>query len=227
MNHVTPMNPIPVNPIKQAHSFSNRTLPPVLLTLGFTTLFTLIGMGLTLCWPTGNSGPDTVVNLERSAPSTVSAVSVVITGAIQRPGVYQVPAQSRLEDVVILAGGSTADAALLPRHFLAQQIYAGQIVHIPGQQSQSGAVKTVSGTHSKPKKRSSHQTPLAKTPVKKIDINRASLKELVKLPGVGPALAKRIVQARKEKPFANTKELIARVKGIGPAKYKKMAGWVK
>jgi competence protein ComEA len=226
--------------MKPTHFLSKRALPPVFLTLGFTSLFTLMGMTLTFYWPAGASGSGASVNLEASVRSSATpdpvTVSVVITGAIQHPGVYQVSAHARLEEVVALAGGSTEEAALLPRGLLAQGIYAGQIVHIPTQPAQQfqrtrrvdpDMIKTVAGTHRKPKKRSSHQTPLAKGPIKKIDINRADLKELVKLPGVGPALAKRIMQARKQKPFANAKELISRVKGIGPAKYKKLAGWVK
>lgn len=227
-----------LNSPHQVHSFSGRALPLLFLTLGFTAFFTLTGMALTLCWPTQTSSAPRVL-LEKSAHSaarTPLTVSVVITGAVQRPGVYQVPAETRLEAVVALAGGVTVEAALLPRDFLGQSIYAGQIIHIPAQGSYqrsparaSGAVtvKRVSGTRSRLRKRSAHQTPLTKAPLKKIDINQASAKELVKLPGVGPALAKRIIQARKVKPFAHAKELIARVKGIGPAKYKKIAGWVK
>ena len=218
------LNP-PTHSSDAARSLSSRALPPLFLTLGFTALFTLTGMTLTWCWPTTEVSSGTRVNLESPAAvaNQSSAVSVVITGAVQRPGVYQVPAETRLEAVVTLAGGVTADAALLSRDFLAQRTYAGQIVHVPAQVT----AKPVSGTRSRLRKRSSHQTPLAKTPLKKIDLNRASAKELVKLPGVGPALAKRIIQARKVKPFSHAKELVARVKGIGPAKYKKLAGWVK
>ena len=49
-----------------------------------------------------------------------------------------------------------------------------------------------------------------------IDVNRADLELLQKLPGVGPALAERILVARREQPFTSLEDL-ARVKGIGPA----------
>jgi competence ComEA-like helix-hairpin-helix protein len=48
----------------------------------------------------------------------------------------------------------------------------------------------------------------------KIDINNASLEELEKLTGVGPVIAKRIIEAR---PFSSVDDLI-RVKGIGQKK---------
>ncbi len=45
-----------------------------------------------------------------------------------------------------------------------------------------------------------------------VDVNRASERELVSLPRIGPALARRIVEAR---PFADLADL-TRVRGIGP-----------
>lgn len=49
-----------------------------------------------------------------------------------------------------------------------------------------------------------------------IDLNRASEGDLTVLPGIGPALAMRIVEARRERPFTSARDLL-RVRGIGPA----------
>jgi len=50
-----------------------------------------------------------------------------------------------------------------------------------------------------------------------VDINRASLADLTRLPGVGPALASRILQARElEGPFTSIDDL-RRVRGVGPS----------
>lgn len=49
-----------------------------------------------------------------------------------------------------------------------------------------------------------------------IDVNRASEAELAALPGIGPVLAQRVVQARQDRPFASWTDLQARVRGIGP-----------
>jgi competence ComEA-like helix-hairpin-helix protein len=52
----------------------------------------------------------------------------------------------------------------------------------------------------------------------RVAINRASARDLEALPGIGPSLAKRIVEEReKAGPFRSPRDLL-RVKGIGPKK---------
>ena len=58
-----------------------------------------------------------------------------------------------------------------------------------------------------------------------ININTANASELKGLPGIGPTLAKRIIKARAEAPFASAEEL-RRVKGIGPKTVQKITGRV-
>lgn len=61
-----------------------------------------------------------------------------------------------------------------------------------------------------PESRPAGQPPL-------VDVNRATARELEALPGIGPALAGRIVASREEEgPFRSVEEL-QRVRGIGPA----------
>ncbi|MGE0157827.1 MAG: ComEA family DNA-binding protein [Gemmatimonadales bacterium] len=54
-----------------------------------------------------------------------------------------------------------------------------------------------------------------------LDLNRASAEELEALPGIGPALAARIVSARQERVFTSVDDL-ARVPGIGPASLQRL-----
>lgn len=50
-----------------------------------------------------------------------------------------------------------------------------------------------------------------------VSINRATTEELVTLPGIGPALAERILQHRNERGYFSRIEELMDVKGIGPA----------
>ena len=54
-----------------------------------------------------------------------------------------------------------------------------------------------------------------------ININTASEKELDALPGIGPAIARRIVEHRSSQPFTNIEDIM-QVKGIGKKKFDKL-----
>jgi competence protein ComEA len=60
-----------------------------------------------------------------------------------------------------------------------------------------------------------------------VDLNRATATDLDRLPGVGPATAKAIIDHRtRNGPFASVDDLL-KVKGIGPAKLAEIRPWVK
>jgi competence ComEA-like helix-hairpin-helix protein len=64
------------------------------------------------------------------------------------------------------------------------------------------------------------------TPQQPIDINRAGPEELKTLPGIGPTLAARILEARQQKPFASVEEL-RRIRGIGPKTFEGLRPFVR
>jgi len=60
-------------------------------------------------------------------------------------------------------------------------------------------------------------------PADRIDLNRAGLTELTRLPGVGQKKAQAILAARAKKPFSRPEDVVG-VKGLGPAWFAKVKG---
>nr|WP_041780953.1 DUF655 domain-containing protein [Allocoleopsis franciscana] len=58
-----------------------------------------------------------------------------------------------------------------------------------------------------------------------VNLNTATLEELVTLPGVGPKLAQQIIAARQQKPFTSLEDF-DRVSGVGPSLLQKLDGRV-
>jgi competence protein ComEA len=71
------------------------------------------------------------------------------------------------------------------------------------------------------------QEKTAKPPAMAIDINKATLNDLQKLPGIGPGLAKQIVAYReKNGPFKRVEDLMV-IKGMGFKKWKEIRPYVR
>ena len=66
-----------------------------------------------------------------------------------------------------------------------------------------------------PSIRSTRSAGATRTSTGPIDVNRADLTDLQRLPGIGPVLASRIIEARRTRPFESLDDLV-RVSGIGP-----------
>lgn len=126
----------------------------------------------------------------RPWPVTVERpeLRVQINGAVARPGSYLLPWGSRVEDLVAMAGGlsTAADPHLVN---LSRPLSDGAAVVVPGRVDPTGQAR--------------------------VDLNHASERQLMELPGVGPVMARRIVEAR---PFHRIEDLL-RVPGIGPVRW--------
>jgi competence protein ComEA len=119
---------------------------------------------------------------------------VHIVGEVKTPGMYQLPLGARLVDAVFAAGGLTADADNSSVN-LARELFDGEqvIVFKVGEEGTSGA-STQSGL---------------------VSINRAGDKQLEELPGIGPALAGRIIAWREANGGFKSKKDLLKVSGIG------------
>ncbi len=144
---------------------------------------------------------------QADVPPTDPPIVVYISGAVVSPDVYQLPAAARVNDALLASGGPT-DAADLEAVNLAAPLKDGQHLTIPAHGTDTVAPPAAAAG------------PAARGP---LDINGASAADLTELPGIGDAVAGRIVAYRQEHgPFASVDEL-GEVKGIGPAILEKIA----
>ncbi len=136
-----------------------------------------------------------------------SEVVIDISGEVVKPGVYKLTGGAILDDVLIMAGGVTAEADVdwIEKNLnRAEKIYDGQKIFIP-------KVGEVLG----------NSTPLTRGAVV-VRLNSATIEELDKLDGVGPSIAQRIIDYRTENGGFKSVEEIKLVPGIGDKMFEKI-----
>jgi competence protein ComEA len=124
-------------------------------------------------------------------------VVVDVTGAVARPGVYRMPAGSRVDDAVRRAGGPTGRAELEAVN-LAARLADGQQVVVP--ERGGGAALGASGSGEGP-----------------ISLGTASVEQLDTIDGIGPVTAQDIVEFRDQHGGLASVEQLDQISGIGPA----------
>lgn len=123
-------------------------------------------------------------------PGAGGSIEVYITGAVARPGVYEIEDGDRVIDLLQAAGGQAPDADLKALN-LAQRLHDEDQVVVP---SLGQPVADVAGVFSGT-----------------VNVNTATAEELDALPGIGEAYSQRIIDSRvSDGPFATTEELVER-----------------
>ena len=159
--------------------------------------------------------PPPEATLTLRPPPTEPPWVVHVDGAVLHPGVYTLPPGARVADAIAVAGGLAADADTKALN-LAAPLQDGARVWVP----RRGEMPPPSPTRPAPEVNSPNR------PGTRLNLNTATPAELEALPGIGPALAKRIVEYREAHgPFATVDDLLA-VSGIGPAKLAQLRPYV-
>ena len=126
-------------------------------------------------------------------------VVVDVTGAVRRPGVYRMPAGSRVDDAVTRAGGPTGKAELEAVN-LAARLADGQQVVVPEQLAAGAAASAGAAAEDGP-----------------ISLGTATVDQLEEIDGIGPVTAGDIVEFRDQHGGLSSVDQLDQVPGIGPA----------
>ena len=180
----------------------------------------------------GSSPQDTaaVVPVPAAGISAVQTrgVKVYVSGAVAKPGLYEIPAGSRATAAIAAAGGMTLEANP-DKVNLAKLLKDGMQVNVPRlsarqlrEQTAPGAAAEAAGANTlvsvKTAAESGRGTAKAGG---KVHLNTATAAELTALPGVGDITAQRILEYRAAHGFSNIEDVM-KVKGIGKGKFSKM-----
>jgi competence protein ComEA len=134
-------------------------------------------------------------------PSGPAELVVAVTGLVREPGLVRLPPGARVADAIEAAGGVLPDADVSYLN-LARKLADGELVAVgipppPGAVGPAGPGSTGG----------------------KVDLNLATQAELETLPGVGPALAGRIIDYRTEHGRFRSITELREVSGIGEVRF--------
>ncbi len=135
---------------------------------------------------------------------TPESLRVHVAGAVSEPGVYVLPMEAIVSQAIEAAGGPLEEA-ILDMVNMAATLEDGQQIYVPIEGDSSSVIYSPAPI-------------LVPTSAEKININTALTAKLETLPGIGPSLAKKIVEYRETHgPFLKIEDLL-NVSGIGSSK---------
>ncbi|MBI2032702.1 MAG: ComEA family DNA-binding protein [Candidatus Levybacteria bacterium] len=148
---------------------------------------------------------DESVVFEESEATESPKLLVDIEGAVTKPGLYKLPSDSRIQDVLIACGGFSgeADRDFIEKNInLASKVTDGMKIYIPrvGESLSSGVNTAISPGSSL------------------VGVNSAGQAELEALPGIGPVTAGKIIAGR---PYSSIDDLVAK-KAVSQSVFEKI-----
>lgn len=163
---------------------------------------------------------------EVEAAREKTTIRVYVSGAVVKPGLYDIGVGSRADEAIKSAGGFT-ELANLEKVNLARKLKDGMQVNVPTKKLGKTVSSKYDNQSSKIVSEEKHSIVKKQTGnTTIININTASAAELEQLPGIGPAMAQRIILQREKAKFVSVDDLL-KVKGVGKAKLERFRDCVK
>ncbi|MFM1655380.1 helix-hairpin-helix domain-containing protein [Brevibacillus sp. B_LB10_24] len=159
--------------------------------------------------------PLPVENVEKktdSPPAPPAVKYVDVKGSVKQPGVYTFSDNERIQQMIAKAGGflPEADADCVN---LAQPLTDGMVIFIPAKNAQCGPCDTLGRTAGTASGGSSSGQ--AASGGDKVNLNTATLQQLMTLPGIGETRAQAILAYREQHGPFSSPEQLKKVSGIG------------
>lgn len=213
--------------------------------LGIVVLF-ILSLVVFLLWPEEGRKDEvvqeelTVKPVEQPTTNEQTTIKVDIKGAIVKPGLYELEAGSRVQDVIEKSGGLNVDAdtsminlSKLLEDEMVIIIYTKDEIR----QFEEGntAIKyiekecicpTIENDGCIDQNHVETNEPSAENTNTKISLNRATLQELLTLPGIGEVKAQAIIDYRQENGNFNSIDELKNVKGIGDSTFEKLKDYI-
>jgi competence protein ComEA len=170
-----------------------------------------LGAGVSLAYPLVQRPAAPPVQLIATPPAPTpppAELQVHVTGAVEQPGLYALPAGSRVGDALTAAG--LADDANPDALNLAARLTDGQRLVVP-RQGEPPPAEAAAAPAAGRAARGRSAAPAASSPPTadgKLNLNTATAQQLDALPGIGPAYAQRILDHRERNgPFRAVQQL--------------------
>lgn len=168
-----------------------------------------------LAWP--RAEPESLavaVSQTGRADPVAATVTVTVAGDVAEPGLVELPAGSRVADVIDAAGGIVPETSSAGYLNLARKISDGELILVEARTENTDTEDPEPGddTPADP----DEPNPPGDSPAP-INLNAATLDDLVTLPGIGPVTAQNILDYREANGGFDSVDQLQEVTGIGPA----------
>ncbi len=195
----------------------NRREKRILLTL---LIFVLAGVGVHtvrfLYKPKVFADQVSFLLPEKTEPEVKGTFTVQVVGEVNNPGIYSLKMGLRVKDAISAAGGAK-DGACTDALNLALPLLDGMRIYVPAEGAPLDRPESFI-TYGYGVAASYQESEVS------LDLNTATVEQLISLPGIGEVRATRIIEYREEHGgFTNKKELL-KIEGIGENLYREIGG---